>query len=141
MKNSLNRSSMKSKNCGIVQYRRFSKIYGIVQYLSFLVSYYCHFTENLRYCNSNLRYCTIPQIFGFNSCYLTKFWTVLDFSLPNFVIVIFRDVKEWDNPMTLKMLHWKIHTDSRELKQSNTRPKAEFWIVFQLEWGGTYFSM
>ena len=36
------------------------------------------------------------------------------------------------NPMTLKMLHWKIHTSSLEFKQSNTRPPALCWIVSTL---------
>ena len=36
------------------------------------------------------------------------------------------------NPMTLKMLHWKIHTSSLEFKQSNTRPPASCWIVSTL---------
>ena len=34
--------------------------------------------------------------------------------------------------MTLKMLHWKIHTSSLEFKQSNTRPPASCWIVSTL---------
>ena len=51
-----------------------------VHYHSFLASYYCHFTENLRYCR------------------FSDFWlknhTVLDFSPPNFTSVFFRDLKE-----------------------------------------------
>ena len=34
------------------------------------------------------------------------------------------------NPIRFKKLDWKIHNDSREWKQSSTRPKAEWWIVF-----------
>ena len=112
-----NGSNMKPKNWGIVQYRRFSKIYGIVQYRSFLVSYNCHFTENLQYCNSNLRYCTIPQIFDFNSCYLTKFWTVVGFSLLNFVTVIFKDLKEWYITPTKEVRYWNFLAKVRVLEE------------------------
>ena len=36
---------------------------------------------------------------------------------------------DWVNPMTYSILDWKIHNASRELKESNTTPQAEFWIV------------
>ena len=36
---------------------------------------------------------------------------------------------DWGNPLTYIILDWKIHNASRELKHSNTTPKAEFGIV------------
>ena len=45
------------------------------------------------------------------------------------------------NPMTLKMLHWKIHTSSLELKNNpklGLRPRVG---LFQLSWVGMDFSM
>ena len=108
--------------------------------------------KNLSNCQRSIfkeiQFCTIPHLldFVFIQWYAVLYNTaspwfpVLHFFC-QIIMAKFAEIRYWDNPMTLKMLHWKIHTDSRELKQSNTRPKAEFWIVFQLEWGGMDFSM
>ena len=40
-----------------------------------------------------------------------------------------RNIFRIANPITYRILKWKIHNASRELKWSNTMHQAEFWIV------------